>query len=88
MEQKRLYFYYFFVIFIFGIQNSKTTCPAGGVQSIVDANICYSFYSVQLQFADAEQTCTALNGHLASVSNGFVNVFLTGKFWTNCFFKF
>ncbi|KAE9548049.1 hypothetical protein FO519_008739 [Halicephalobus sp. NKZ332] len=59
------------------LQKSEATCPAGAVQSIADTTVCYSFYSVELAFADAEQTCTDLRGHLASVSNGFVNNFIT-----------
>lgn len=66
------------LIFLIYLQKSESTCPAGAIQSIADSNVCYSFYSVQLSFTDAEQTCTDLRGHLASINNGFINTFLTG----------
>jgi len=72
MEYKHL----ILLIFLIFLQKSESACPAGAVQSISDSTVCYSFYSVELAFTDAEQTCTDLRGHLVSIKDGFVNTFL------------
>uniref|UniRef100_A0AC34PVF4 C-type lectin domain-containing protein n=1 Tax=Panagrolaimus sp. JU765 TaxID=591449 RepID=A0AC34PVF4_9BILA len=52
-------------------------CPRGSLASLKDSSKCYSFISSTAEFLNAEQTCVDLRGHLASVSDGFLNAFLT-----------
>uniref|UniRef100_A0AC35GRD2 C-type lectin domain-containing protein n=1 Tax=Panagrolaimus sp. PS1159 TaxID=55785 RepID=A0AC35GRD2_9BILA len=49
-------------------------CPNGSIEF---QNFCYFFYPNATQFFNAELTCNGLNGHLASIHDGFINTFIT-----------
>ena len=74
---KRYLIFILTAFFLFSFAESG--CPAGSLQSLTDATKCYSFISSPTEFLNAEQTCVDLNGHLASVGDGFINTFLAGK---------
>lgn len=52
-------------------------CPKGSVER---GTKCYHFFIDPLPFVKAEQACNGLDGHLASVDDGYTNAFLARKF--------
>jgi len=80
-------FFVFTLCFIVQILPNQATlgCPTGSVQ--VPDNIgeekwkCMLFANYARQYLTAEQTCTSNRGHLVSIANGFVNTFITRKFF-------
>jgi hypothetical protein len=48
-------------------------CPNDGVSF---QSVCYHFQPNETAFVNAELECVKLNGHLASIHNGFVNAFI------------
>ena len=49
-------------------------CPS---KSVEFQGYCYFFQVVLSEFPDAELTCLAMSGHLASIHDGFTNALLT-----------
>uniref|UniRef100_A0AC34FQ79 C-type lectin domain-containing protein n=1 Tax=Panagrolaimus sp. ES5 TaxID=591445 RepID=A0AC34FQ79_9BILA len=67
-----------FVIIFCCISVAKifASCPD---KSIEFGNQCYIFETNSMNFVDAEVACNKLNGHLASIHDGFTNSILTGQ---------
>lgn len=55
-------------------------CPIGAIQGL-DPNTCYFYRTEPSSWYDAEEECVQLNGHLASVSNAFVNSFISRSWY-------
>lgn len=55
---------------------ASAKCPLGSVQGLTD-DACYSFSVDSTSWSRAEEQCVKQGGHLASVSNGFTNSFLS-----------
>uniref|UniRef100_A0AC34G5L9 C-type lectin domain-containing protein n=1 Tax=Panagrolaimus sp. ES5 TaxID=591445 RepID=A0AC34G5L9_9BILA len=53
-----------------------STCPNGMVQSLTDETNCYLFQFQTESYLDAKEICTEFNGHLASIHDMFINVFI------------
>lgn len=67
----------FFVCFplMILLQQSVAKCPTGAVQGLTSEE-CYVYRSGQASWYQAEEDCVTMNGHLATVCNGFTNSFL------------
>lgn len=59
------------------------SCPNGTIVSLTDPTVCYLFQTQKLAYLNAEQVCTVMKGHLASVHSMFDNVFIAGKLNVN-----
>lgn len=67
---------YFSALFGF----TRARCPLGAIQGL-DLSQCYLYRTEPSSWYDAEETCVQLNGHLASVSNAFVNSFISRSWY-------
>ena len=71
------------ILFCLFIQKSRGDCPPGAFLFPLADTWCYKFMEEQTAFTEAEVACSKYpNGHLASVSNSFVNDLLAGEFDT------
>jgi hypothetical protein len=69
---------FLFIFLTFHANLVYTICPKGTIQGI-DTKNCYKFYGTPNDFWSASANCQLNNGNLASVTNAFVNSFISGK---------
>lgn len=76
-----------FLVFFFSlITLAYSKCPSGTSTGLDGSNYCYKFYGASTGFFDAETKCTGINGHLASISSGFLNSFIASKSFQAVFY--
>jgi C-type mannose receptor len=63
----------FFAFFAFISGTFAAACSNGGIEYQA---VCYYFQPNETTFANAEEACVQLGGHLASVHDGFANAFI------------
>ena len=72
-----------FLILFFFFNLSSAICPNGTIEvpnNIGSAWNCTSFNKIKKSFIMAESECRASGGHLVSISNGFVNSYISSWF--------
>ncbi|KAE9550971.1 hypothetical protein FO519_005808, partial [Halicephalobus sp. NKZ332] len=58
--------------------NSQESCPENSTLSF-NGDVCWFFFDTPMDFVTSESYCRGFGGHLASVHNGFDNVYLADK---------
>uniref|UniRef100_A0A914DXV1 C-type lectin domain-containing protein n=1 Tax=Acrobeloides nanus TaxID=290746 RepID=A0A914DXV1_9BILA len=70
-------FIIFLSLFIQPHDTATLECPKGWIEGPF-LKTCYKYIAYPLTWFQAEFNCISYGGHLASVSNGFLNAFLLG----------
>ncbi len=66
-------------------------CEQGSNQAFLASRKCYSFHEERKNYAEAQDMCTSLGGHLVDINSEWEQLFLTGIFnyyhskWKECY---